>query len=421
MKLLRKTNRYFIAVSSLIFLFGGILFYFFFLAIIDGDIKNKLLDRKDYCIKQLERSDSLFFFQHYSANMLGIRRIQKISIEKEVFSDTSIFDVIENKSINYRQLSFQRKIKGIPYAIEVRRSIVTHEELVEGVVILEVLLFGVFVLLLTVMNNEISKKIWQPFYFALDKITHYKVDLAQSMKLPRTSIDEFDELSTAIEKMSLKIHHEFNVQKEFSENASHEIQTPLAIVRNKLEILMQSNLTKEQIELINSTTVAVNRLSKLNESLIILSKIENRQFHDVATVNIAEVVGRIISGLEELIQLKSISVTSNYHKTVLVQMNPFLCEILLENLIVNSIKHNFPGGKIDITLNDNCLNIANTGDAVEVNTDKLFQRFIKSNTRSQSLGLGLSIVKGVCETYQFRTAYSVKDGIHNVSIFFKSE
>jgi len=421
MKLLKRTNRYFIGVSSLIFCLGGILFYFLFQIIIDDDINNKLHERKDYTIKQLERSDSLVLFQHYSANMLGIRRVPEIVFENETLKDTSIFDNVENHTIVYRQLTFQKKIKGSSYVIQVRRAIVAHEELAEGVVFLEVLLFAAFVLSLTLINNEISKKIWKPFYYALDKITHYKVDLAQSMHLPQTSIDEFNELSVAIEKMSLKIHDEFNIQKEFSENASHEIQTPLAIVRNKLEILLQSELNKDQIELINSATVAITRLSKLNEALLILSKIENRQFHYVTEINVGELVDRIINGLEELIKLKSISVTREFGEPLLVTMNPFLCEILLENLIVNSVKHNVNAGKIFIVILGKNLRITNTGESPEVSTDKLFRRFVKSNIKSQSLGLGLSIVKAVCETYLFDIHYSADDGLHTVTLLFETE
>jgi signal transduction histidine kinase len=421
MKLLKKTNRYFIGVSLLIFCLGGILFYFLFLNIIDDDINNKLHDRKDYYLKQLDKSDSLIRYQHYSANMLSIKQIEKVTSEQELLSDTSIFDEIENKSIVYRQLTFQKKIKDNAYVIQVRRAIILHEPVVEGVIILEALLFIAFVLGLTMINNEISKKIWKPFYFALDKITHYKVDLAQSMQLPRTSIDEFNELSAAIEKMSLKIHHEFNIQKEFSENASHEIQTPLAIVRSKLEVLLQSKLTEEQVDLINSVTVAVNRLSKLNEALIILSKIENRQFHNVASINVVQVIHRIITGLEELLKLKSISITIDVKDSPSLTMNPYLCEILIENLILNSVKHNVMGGKIVITVSNQLFRIANTGESTEVNADKLFQRFVKSKTNSQSLGLGLSIVKAVCETYLFQIKYAIEENMHTVSVLFESQ
>jgi signal transduction histidine kinase len=421
MKLLKKTNRYFIAMSSLIFCLGGILFYFLFLNIIDNDINNKLHDRKDYYLKQLDKSDSLILYQHYSANMLGIKRIEQVKSKEESLNDTSIFDEIENKSIVYRQLTFQKRIKGNAYVIQVRRAIILHEPVVEGVIILEIFLFAAFVLALIVLNHKISKKIWKPFYFALDKITHYKVDLAQSMQLPRTMIDEFDALSSAIEKMSLKIHHEFNIQKEFSENASHEIQTPLAIARNKLEVLMQSDLTKDQIELINSVDVAINRLSKLNEALIILSKIENRQFHNVTSVNVAEMIDRIIDGLRELLKLKSISITTDLKDSLSLTMNPYLCEILLENLILNSVKHNIVGGKIVITLEDGVLGISNTGEFTEVKTERLFQRFVKSKTSSQSLGLGLSIVKAVCETYLFQIKYAVEESMHTVTVLFEPQ
>lgn len=421
MKLLKKTNRYFIGVSLIIFCLGGILFYFLFLVIIDDDINNKLYERKDYTIKQLEQSDSLILYQHFSAHMLGIQRIPKITSEEEVLKDTTIFDKVEKNEMVFRQLTFQRKIKDQPYLIQIRRAIIMHEALVEGVVFLEILLFVSFVLVLTVINNEISKKIWQPFYFALDKITHYKVDLAQSMQLPHTSIDEFNELSAAIEKMSLKIHDEFNIQKEFSENASHEIQTPLAIVRNKLELLLQSNLGQEQIQLINSAMVALQRLSKLNEALIILSKIENRQFHDVTDIRLEEITDRLLNGLEELIRLKSITIHRDYTASPQVRMNPFLCEILLENLLVNSVKHNLPGGQILITLRPHSMRIANTGDKPSVATEKLFQRFMKSNGQSQSLGLGLSIVKGVCDTYSFRIRYAMENELHTVTIYFGPE
>ncbi|MGC4022884.1 MAG: HAMP domain-containing sensor histidine kinase [Cyclobacteriaceae bacterium] len=418
MKLLDKTTKYFIGISLLIFCLGGMLFYYLFLVIIDGDINNKLQERKEYIVKQLEHSDSLVLFQRYSANMLGIVPVEKIDLESESLSDTTIFDAVEDAYIDYRQLTLKKNIKGKAYVIHVRRGIIEHKELLEGVVILEALLFAALVLILTLVNNQVSKKIWKPFYFTLDKITHYKVDLAQSMKLPMDSIDEFNELSAAIEKMSVKINREFNIQKEFSESASHEIQTPLAIVRNKLEILMQSDLTKDQMELINSATVAVGRLSKLNEALIILYKIDNRQFHDVSNINVAEIIEKILDGLDELIKLKSINVIKDFQEPLLIKMHPFLCEILLENLIVNSVKHNLPSGEIVIKLNERMLQITNTGEPTEVETEKLFQRFVKSNSKSQSLGLGLSIVKAICETYTFPIKYSAYQGRHSVTLTF---
>jgi signal transduction histidine kinase len=255
----------------------------------------------------------------------------------------------------------------------------------------------------------------------LDKISDYKVDLAETMIFKKNSIDEFNALSTAIEKMSVKINNEFHIQKEFTENASHEIQTPLAIIRSKLEILLQSpGLSKDQMDLINSVSVATNRLSKLNEALIILSKIENRQFHKVSEVCANDAIDEILSSLEELVKIKSISIIKKYQTKLSIKMHPYLAEILLENLITNSIKHNTIPGSIQVTTTADTLEIGNPIEGSVGNGRNLFQRFVKSNPRSQSLGLGLSIVKAICETYQFTINYEIKNGYYRIRILFKA-
>jgi signal transduction histidine kinase len=398
---------------------GGILFYQLFKVIIDNDINNKLHNRKEYNLKQLERSDSVILFQNYSANMVSIKQIPSFRNETDVFSDTTIYDRIEGKSIRYRQLSFNATIKNKAYAICVRRSMIEHKELIEGVVLLEILLFVAFVIVLTLVNNKVSKNIWAPFYFILDNINNYKVDSAQSVSLPRNSINEFNELSAAIEKMSAKIQNEFNVQKEFTENASHEIQTPLAIISNKLEILLQSpTLTKEQMDMINSASVAAKRLSKLNEALVILSKIENRQFHQVENIEVGKLIEESLARFSELIQIKSIAIEKLDHEHMSIKMHPYLAEMLVENLLINAIKHNISPGKILISIKNDTLEIANTGATPALGTEKLFQRFVKTNSNSNSLGLGLSIVKAICETYLFSVDYSAKNGFHRVAVHF---
>jgi signal transduction histidine kinase len=419
MKLLNKTTIYFLGVSFIIFFLGGILFYSLFHITIDRSINAKLHERKEYNLKQLARSDSLMLlFQEYT-DVLNIKPVRSITSDEEILSDTLIYDSIDGKLIQYRQLSFYKKVNNRNYFIQVRRAVLDYTSLLKDVFILETILFLAFIIVLTLVNNRVSKKLWKPFYFVLDKINNYKVDLAQSMVLPPSSIKEFSELSAAIEKMSMKINNEFNIQKEFTENASHEIQTPLAIIKNKLEILLQApGISKEQMDLISSASVAANRLSKLNEALIILSKIENRQFHEVEDVRVNEVVDRIVLGLEELIKIKSIAVEKNYLEELHIKMHPYLAEILIENLIINAIKHNTSPGIIVITTKKGSLEIVNTGVHSSGNVERLFHRFVKSNPKSQSLGLGLSIVKAICDTYSFTINYVMDTGNHKVTVNF---
>ncbi|MBS1487978.1 MAG: HAMP domain-containing histidine kinase [Bacteroidetes bacterium] len=419
MKLLNKTTIYFISVSLVIFCLGAILFYTFFEIIIDRDINHKLHERKTYHLKQFEKTDSLLLYQRYSANMIYIQRTGRPETDQEILSDTTIYDDVLEEPIAYRQLSFVKIVHGKNYFIQVRRAAVEHRALLEGVILLEGLLFLAFVAVLSIVNNKLSKRLWQPFYFILDKIGKYKVDLAQNLVLPKSNIEEFNELSKTIEVMTDKIKREFNIQKEFTENASHEIQTPLAIVKNKLEILLQSpELSKDQMDLINSASVAANRLSKLNEALIILSKIDNRQFHEETTLCINDEIDQLYANLEELVKMKELQVEKNYGQRLTIKMNSHLLRILLENLVTNSIKHNYVGGKINIAIADQTLAVSNTGEALNLPPEKLFHRFVKSNLKSPSLGLGLSILKAICDTYSFQIAYREAGGYHTVSVLF---
>src|SRR5579862_7655848 len=195
MKLLNKTTIYFLGVSLIIFSLGGILFYLLFQITIDNAIIEKLHERKEYNLKQIARADSMMLlFQKYT-DVLSIKPVKKISEGKEILSDTLIYDSVDNQLIQYRQLSFSKQVNGHNYLIQVRRAVLDHMSLLKDVFILESLLFLAFITVLTLVNNQVSKKIWKPFYSILDKINNYKVDLAQSMTLPNSSVNEFNELS----------------------------------------------------------------------------------------------------------------------------------------------------------------------------------------------------------------------------------
>ncbi len=401
----------------MVFCVGGLLFYFLFQAIIDNDFNKRLHERKEYYIRALSESDSLLHYQRFSANSIGIKPIGVLTSGDEVISDTVIFDRIENKFNRYRQVSLNMRIRNQNYLIQVRRALVERRDIIQGVVILESLIFVAFVVILSMLNNQLSKSLWKPFYAVLDKISNYKPDRADALRFENSAITEFNELSRVIETMTARINREFYVLKEFTENASHEIQTPLAIMKNKLEILLQSpSLSEEQMGLINAASIAATRLSKLNEALLILSRIENRQFHNVEDIVLNDRLDRQVADLEELIKIKGIEVDRQFHDVLRFKMNPYLADILLENLIVNSIRHNRPSGRIVLEIRRNLFVIANTGEPPQRDPMDLFHRFVKSNSKSHSLGLGLSIVKAICDTYGYRITYSFDGNHHKITL-----
>jgi signal transduction histidine kinase len=423
MKLLSKTTIYFFGVALVIYCIGGMFFYMLFQVILDKEHYDKLEVRKEYILKQLAKSDSVILFQRYSGNSLSIQSIPKAGPTGEVFSDTIIYDLVVEAEKPFRQLTFYATVNGENYRIQLRHPVVENIVLIEGDIILVLVLFAAFVLVLSLLNRKLSIILWSPFYTILEKINNYKVEKtsAASVKFPKTNIDEFELLSAGIERLIHRIHKEFNIQKEFIENASHEIQTPLTIIGNKMELLLGSpGLTQEQMDLVNSSMRAVNRLAKLNESLLVISRIENSQFNFGENVSLNNIIDRILENLDEVVKIKSLVIFRQIESHIVVKMNPLLAEILLENLITNSLKHNVDGGTIRLITKKTFLCIENTGPKPVGDPSRVFDRFVKLNKKSNSIGLGLSIVKSICDTYDYSVNYIYgDDGIHQIKIDFK--
>jgi len=217
--------------------------------------------------------------------------------------------------------------------------------------------------------------------------------------------------------MTKKMRRDYLNLREFNENASHEIQTPLAIIRSKLELLIQEEgLNHEQVELINAVYEAATRMSRLNQGLLLISKIDNNQFHAIEQVNFQKIMEKTLEHFEEIINLKRIRVRNHFTAPACPLMNPVLSEILISNLISNSIRHNIEEGEIRITMDANGFEISNTGHQITVSPDELFRRFRKSERTPDSIGLGLSIVRKIVGLYQFNINYEVKGNVHRVHL-----
>jgi signal transduction histidine kinase len=235
--------------------------------------------------------------------------------------------------------------------------------------------------------------------------------------LPETASYEFKELNQFLEKMTNKALEDYRALKEFSENASHELQTPLAIMRGKLELLMETNINEEQASFILSIQNAVQKLSAVNQSLTLLTKLENQEYQP-QRFDFSLLVDKSIAAFRELIEMKSIKLTAQTAAAVNINLNPLLADILFTNLLNNAIRHNVANGTISIVLTPASLVIENTGEPPKTNIDELFKRFKKDNQSSDSTGLGLAIVKQICELNNFNVKYLYRNGIHILTVTF---
>ena len=420
MKLLTKTNLYYTLFAMIIFIIGGFAFYFIIQNEIYDEIDEALISRKEVILKQSAIKGEGYFNELAKWDDIRITKTDLKSAEMPSgFSDTLIFRPGERQGEQFRRLTFKADLGGTIYKVEILRSATDSDSLIDGIVqsasIILLLLLGGG----AILNYFISKKVWKPFYGVLDIIKEYRPAGKPVADLPKSSISEFTNLNEVIERLVTQVENDFVNLKRFTENASHEIQTPLAIIKTKSELLLQmEELDQETVKEIVSINEAATRLSKLNQALLQLMKIDNRQYQDSEEIDLSTLLENRLQRLTELIEMKNIKLKKIIDKNVFINMNVSLAEILLSNLLNNAIKHNVFGGKIDILLMHNELSIKNSGEALHIEPEKLFGRFVKESNSNESIGLGLSLVKQICETYNFAISYKYKDSMHELKIKF---
>jgi len=207
--------------------------------------------------------------------------------------------------------------------------------------------------------------------------------------------------------------------KAFTENASHEIQTPLAVILSKLEMLLQSEgLAPEQLKLIQAAYRSARRLSQTNKSMVMLTRIENRQFNQIQQIDVSRLLTELLEQFEDFIDTKKLSIQQFINALPVWQTDPDLAHILLSNLLSNAIKHNVEEGGIQIRLEKHRLEISNSGNAPSLPTQQLFERFRKGNDANGNTGLGLALVKEICGVINIRVDYEYDNNRHRVTLSF---
>lgn len=278
-----------------------------------------------------------------------------------------------------------------------------------------------FILMMTgflLLNKRISRKLWQPFYNSLGKIRTFDLNKQNKPEFETTDIDEFSELNHNLEKLIGSSITAYNQQKEFADNASHELQTPLAIIQSRLELLMQTSpLSDDQYALIEDATKALTRATRINKNLLLLTKIENSQFMEKETINLSDLLQHTLQSFSFFAEDKKIIFQKEIQSNVMVEGNKTLVEILLNNLLTNAIRYSETGAIITITCKDHLLRISNPGSS-PLKQEQLFKRFAGSAPDKPGTGLGLALVHQVTQRNNWSVSYTFEHGLHVFNLLF---
>ncbi|CAG5012727.1 Adaptive-response sensory-kinase SasA [Dyadobacter sp. CECT 9275] len=421
MKLLNYTVRSYIAYSVVILLISIPAFYLVMHRIILRTVDKALMNEKEQLMSEIKlvmTEEQLMAFKKVDGN------VEIVGVDYKVSDSlyTAGFSATGNKSKDYRHLVTPVSLGDKSYKMTIHKSLDDSKDLIKSIVSVQLFLLILLLAGLILINQVSSRKLWLPFYGTLRQLQNYDLGKHHPIRTSPTDIDEFRILGETVQHLIQKNHDVYQAQKEFTENASHETQTPLAIFRSKLELLMQTEpLTGQQAQLIGDLDDASQRLAQLNKSLVLLTKIENNQYPDTEDLEIAQLARRLVRQIGFQAEEKGVQIEEDFRNEIHVTANKALIETMMINLISNAIRYNHDNGKINISVTEKVLAVSNTGIPDPLPSEKVFERFYKAGKSRQSTGLGLAIVKKICDLYGYHVEYLFQGGLHTFFIHFGKE
>ncbi len=417
-KLLQRTQRLFLQVAAPVFLVAGVAMFFALEWSLQHFAEEKMRNAKQEIEFYILLHGTLPAFFQSIDNRLYSNLLPDGTILPTTLSDTLLLNPLENEIEPFLQLTFPVKMHGQVWQVTLLQSSVEHEDIAATVAGLLVALFVLLFGILLWVNRSVSRRVWQPFFQVLDRMHQFRLADPTPLHLPDSSVAEFHELHRTLEELVEKVQRDFRTVKQFTENASHELQTPLAVIQNKIDALLQDEtLSESQMQQLVLIAQNTRRMARLNQTLLLLVKIENDQFTTQDQLDLKPLLEKRLRWLEDFFLEKQLVLQTDL-ESVIININPIIAETLVTNLLTNAVKHNIFNGQIEILLTANELTIANTAKLPTASPEKLLERFARGTTSNEGLGLGLSMVQEICEKNGFLLKLDFSRDIWTTSIYF---
>ena len=417
MKLLAKTNRYYLLLTTVLFALAGVALYYGLYAALRSEVEEQLSNAR----------------LHLERRAAAGRLLPETPFEYQLsvspvprplgYRDTLLLDAEEQEMVPFRQLTFRLPVQGQPRWVTLRKSLVETDDVLGVVLTVLLAVLGLLLLGVVGLNRWLTRRLWAPFRHTLHTLRHYGVQENRVLMFPPVSTDEFAELNDELTRLSQRLVADYEAMREFTANAAHETQTPLAIMQAKLEQMLQLPELENPALATLATDLyqATLRLSRLHQALTLLSKIENRQFAETAPLHLARLLREKVQQLQPLLDARNLTLTLDLAaEPAALHLHPGLADSLVHNLLQNAVKHSVRGGTIAVHLTSLSLVISNTGPAISGDPARFFERFQKHEAASASPGLGLSIVQQIGRYYGFAVSYdfSPTNSRHTLRVAF---
>ena len=410
MKLLNKINRTYFKYGLIIFLVADLVIISLSNYILKEEMDEELKFVATELIESLKKDNNI-------QSIYPTTVIEEVNVNHKLVSiskDTLIYDNNQKELAPFREYSTVIAANNLKYKITTRHMLMEFDDIFTLFTsLISVVLFFIFIGFLF-FTQKLNSLIWNRFNKNVEQLKSYSFDSPIKLQLSKTNIDEFDQLNQVLINLSDRLELDYKASKEFSANAAHEIQTPLAIIRSKCENLFSKpNLDDEIISSLRDIYLNTDRLSGIGKALLLLAKIDHGQFNTIESISVSEIFNSYLSSYQEIIQDRGLIVTISENQPCLINMDKRLANLLIQNIFINAINHSSKGNEIFIKLSVDSFTISNQGEKAIKNPDKIFKRFYKEDQNQGSTGIGLAIVKKIADHYNFRTTYLFKDFKHN--------
>lgn len=413
MKLLLRSSLYKLALAVPLVLVGTVIGYYMVRAVVTHEVDEQLEYEAQLIARDLSNgvpmdrrtaNDSYITVRPGTGNVL--------------MKDTVMPDAEDDGELKpWRIGNFPaHDANGAACTITVGRSLLETEDLVAGIAASMTLLIALVMLVSLLLDLWLSRKLWKPFHASLAALENFRVDANEAPHMPDTNTTEFTTMNRSLQRMMERSRTDFTAQKRFTEQAAHELRTPLAVMQGKLDQLIQSpNIGEQDAATIDSIYRTGHRMNRTVTNMLLLARIGNQQFPP-APVDWERVFSEQHHGLEELISSRNIRFNSHVEEPCRIELHPLLADLVAGNLLRNAVLHNVAHGHVEVVLRARSITITNSGAPLSVPPESLFARFTKGDPSSPSAGLGLSIVKEIVDGAGLQLSYRVTDGVHTIVV-----
>ncbi len=422
MRLSTKITQYFIGIVFFALSIGFFIFYFAIERATMQSAIGKLNDINQIVVKKIQSGESVQHIenQHPHVSITTLNIPFKNKKDDEVVTKNHEWSEELLATINRIDFTTYPLINNVQYKITSESDLtVIDDKFFVGIVMVILWIFVFIIIIILFFGEIIARNLYEPFYHLVTEMQSFDVREKKQLQLVDTKIHELDKLNQLFLKTSQQSIRHYESLQEFTENLSHELQTPIANIKGKIDLLLETPLDEEQMQSLSSMYDQLLRVSSINQSLILLMSLENHEITNEIT-NISELITDLIANQEDLISMKEIQLNSEIQKNIFLPINPYLAEIVFSNLISNSIRHNLIEGNISISLDEKFFIIKNSGYNNNLDDQTVFQRFKKGELNPNSIGIGLALVKKIVDMYGFKIQYKQRNNEHLFTISFEN-